>query len=1054
MRFRLRSAQTLFAYLLLKRYKPIKRAALIDKLFNPESEVDCDPMRALTKSVYELRKVLEPPGIAKKSVLLADRDSIALNPQTLTTDLDEFLYVISQSKKTADIAEKTELLQRAFDLYQGELLAGLAEEDWLSPDRFKCENLYEQLTCDLAQLYVYEGRSHRAEQTLLRALSHLPDSKKIARLHTELQARKTRVRTEDDSETVEIEPANEEEVSSASLPPRLGRYFGRHNEREQLQSLLSESCAPDTEPRLITLFGGPGIGKTRLSVEVGHALLPLYQKRVYFLSFAEHTPQSLLAQVALSQLPIQPRAEKPPLEQLILFLSQAPSLLILDNLEHLLESAAALIQTLLQKVPSLKCIATTRHPLGLPGEQVIELFPLGLDTDESHSFSESAQLFHDRVQSRNPTLRWTERRHQQALDICKRMEGIPLAIELAAARAASYLEWDRLLESLLEATQPSHCKKKQSPDRHDSMRAAVAWSAQLLALEVQAFLKGLTVFRGSWSADAAEKVCQEPRASEYLSHLRMHALINLTETDHGVRYHMPVVIYEYLKDQLSDSEWMALQNQHLAYFASIANPIIDYKKTEADHLNFIQAFEYAIDSSNAEGARSVGSPCVLVWLNKFQFEELARLYTKYRDFLLQIPQDQVTKAHLLGCLRELLNVYSHLGMRSQAQLIVLELEQIVQQVEKLQWTDENLYKEVFLGFLALANYYYHRGESAKARELFLKAKQIATDWKNGRCLKFLTFGWLTLEMTNGCLRQAASYCESYAEYDYSEVVEQEHEAYTLMEFGTLHRLLGDYPLSERYFERSLFLQRETSNELGILQCLRDRSLLRLDQARYADAKADLDQAQTYLLPSQDALRVSINSCLGEVALAEGDFRSARYQLENGLHFWRDYPHARWESYHLAQLGLLEIYADNPDVARSLCEEGLQLITSAPSLIIEAQLLQIRGLSEGEHGIAHLLDSLCLRLESGHWLGMVEGLEALAYHYAQAHQIDSAVFALSAATRARSRIGAPRPPAAQQFYAPVFNHLEPCEESVPDLEQAIQICLKGYSSDQGWSRSIV
>lgn len=1049
-RFRDNNAKLLFAFLLLHRHKPVSRETILSKLYTD----DLKGNRHLTHSLSDLRMTVEPEGIARHSIIIADPKFIRLNMEALITDVDEFDHALQHAEQATVLVEKIRFLQHAFELYRGTLLYGI-DEGWVRVEQLNYEDAYEKTACHLAWLYRDGGHPREAERLLRRAKVIYPTSSKIKRTLKRLEVQVNSISEEEQSD--ELAPSDDEPPQSIDLrqgqinpdsnpllapylPVCLGLYVGRHTELELVMRMLTPASPELHRSRLITLHGLAGIGKTRLAAETGHALLEAYQGRIYFVSLAEQMTGQNLAQAVLSQLPIQPSSEHPVLEQLTQFLNQGPTLLILDNLEQILEPAAAFIQSLLKRCPALQCLTTSRHPLGLNGEQVIELKPLSLNRGERGKLSESLTLFRDRVQSRNPTLHWSERTLQLAEEMCALVEGIPFAIELAAARAAVHPNWNLLAQSLLSAIKTQAVQARTSSERHGSVITAIQWSYQLLSHEVQQFLKGLSVFRGSWTLQAAEQVCQEPRACEYLTMLRMHALIGLSETDRETRYSMQVVVREFLQEQLSNEEWHALRQNHAAYYGATSCAMLDYKPIEIDYLNYLSAFDYSLETSHIENCRQVINACVTIWQFTLQHETGLHYMERYLQMLSQSAASSIEQLYReLHGFAEVIHFLMGMGRVKEAAVFASRMEERLKRIDTEGLIDADNYRNAFLNKNALGWFYYHIGDSKKAREYHLGARDIAAAWNDCRLLATVETRQGAVEMADGYLHRAANHYASYpADLQGDTLMNRVEHAYVLMDIACLSRLLGDYPRSEQLYDRSLELHRQDEHDLGILQCLRDRSLLRMEMGRYEEARTDLHQALTLLENRHTCIRISIHTYLGEIALAQGDWIEARKHLESGLSFWRKYPHPRWQAHHLARLALLNLYKGQNDSAAVRCEEGLDQLRTSPSLIIEAQLRYILGLAQGQDGEPNLLNALGVSLESGHRLGMMEGVEALAYHYFQTNRACQALPLLQATCSERSVLNTPLHPTSRCFYRLMFDALPVgCAGSpAPDLEKVI------------------
>lgn len=361
------------------------------------------------------------------------------------------------------------------------------------------------------------------------------------------------------------------------LPGYLTRFLGREAEREQLAQLVSQ-C------RLLTLLGPGGIGKTRLAVELAQQLSTSYAV-VAFVALAECFDANQILDRVRAALQLA-GGERSALEQLVPFLYERPTLLVLDNLEQLLESGGGeAIEQLLLAAPSLTCVVTSRQVLGIAGEQAFPVSPLAADP--------SLALFLDRARAARPDFALSERNRDALTDLCEKLEGVPLALELAASRIRSLTPSEmqsQLEQSLRLLVRPPIGSQKNA--RHASLHAAIAWSWRLLPAHQQAFFAQLSVFRGGWTAAAAQRVCEVSDAQERLTALTDASLVWSNESPRGEsRYHLLELIRTFATEQLPEELVEATRARHRAHFAEHAS--------EEDAANVLAALESACRSHDA-----------------------------------------------------------------------------------------------------------------------------------------------------------------------------------------------------------------------------------------------------------------------------------------------------------------------------------------------------------------------------------------------------------------------------------------------------------------------
>jgi predicted ATPase/class 3 adenylate cyclase/Tfp pilus assembly protein PilF len=364
-----------------------------------------------------------------------------------------------------------------------------------------------------------------------------------------------------------------------NLPAQLTEFIGREGEVEEARRLLAQPGV-----RLLTLTGPGGTGKTRLALRVAADVLQEYDDGVWFVAVAPISSAGLVAPAIAEALGLREVPDEPALETLRAYLRPKHLLLVLDNFEHVID-AAPVVADLLTNCPALQILVTSRAPLRIAGEHELPVPPLslpdandGLQLEEILA-SEAVRLFVDRARVVRRDFVVTERNARTIASICRRLDGLPLAIELAAARVR-LLSPEAILSRLDSRLTLLTGGGRDRPERQQTLRAAIAWSHDLLAEDEQVLLRRLAVFIGGWSLDEAEAIVNAVDAPEIsvidgLTSLSDNSLIGQTDSV-GVddviepRFFMLQTIREFALEQLAASgERDAVKTAHAEHFLSL-----------------------------------------------------------------------------------------------------------------------------------------------------------------------------------------------------------------------------------------------------------------------------------------------------------------------------------------------------------------------------------------------------------------------------------------------------------------------------------------------------
>ena len=408
------------------------------------------------------------------------------------------------------------------------------------------------------------------------------------------------------------------------LPAPLSSFVGRGTERQEVAVLLGAG-------RLVTLTGPGGSGKTRLAVEVAREVTDRFPAGAWLVDLAPLSTSALVVEAVAEALGVRVEPGRALLDTLAASLAVREGLLVLDNCERVVDACAVLAQELLTASERTRVLATSREPLGVPGEAVYPVPPLAVPDEEDPwnrvAASEAVRLFAARAAAARPGFAVTESNAHLIGEVCRRLDGIPLALELAAARVAT-MPLRRIADRLDDRFRLLDSATRATPSRHRSLAAAVAWTYDLLAEEERLLFERLSVFAGGFTLDAVEAIAAgddvaSDDAAEVLSRLVARSLVQLEPGAGGeARYRLLETSRQYGRERLEEQAMAGhLQQRHARHYLSVAEEAEPrlyqagsrpwLERLQADHDNFRAALEwsFSLGGDPEVGARLVG----LLW---------------------------------------------------------------------------------------------------------------------------------------------------------------------------------------------------------------------------------------------------------------------------------------------------------------------------------------------------------------------------------------------------------------------------------------------------------
>jgi predicted ATPase/DNA-binding SARP family transcriptional activator len=612
--WRRRKAAAIVKLLALAPQHRLHREQLMDLLWP-----DFEPQAAasnLRTTLHAARRVLvslagEAPPAGDASPRQAKRarylhgDPLELCPAgTVWVDVHAFKAAAAAARQGPTPAA----YQAALVLSSGTLLPEDRYEEWTLRRREELRSLYTSLLIELAQLHEAEGDLARAIETLQRVVAQDPAHEDAhtclmrlyacsgqryqalqqyrqleATLASELDAEPGPALQQIYEELVDHRvllstpdaPTPSPSIHRHNLPAPVTTFVGREREIGEVIRLLSRT-------RLLTLTGPGGCGKTRLAQEVAARLVADYPDGAWLVELAALADPELVPQALAAVLGLPERSGRTPAEVLAGALETKHLLLVLDNCEHLVDACAALADALLRACPRLRILATSRQALGIAGEQVWRVPSLELPDARRLSFldeiagAEAVRLFLDRAQLSRPGFVLTEDNAAPLTEVCRRLDGMPLAIELAAARLR-VLSVEQIAAHLDDRFALLTGGSRAVLPRQRTLHATVEWSYDLLGRAEQALFGRLSVFAGGSTLEAAEAVCTGPdlpsgQILDLMTGLVDQSLV-LVEAgeDSTVRYRLLETLRQYGQERLAErGEAQAIRRQHAAHYLALA----------------------------------------------------------------------------------------------------------------------------------------------------------------------------------------------------------------------------------------------------------------------------------------------------------------------------------------------------------------------------------------------------------------------------------------------------------------------------------------------------
>lgn len=713
-----------------------------------------------------------------------------------------------------------------------------------------------------------------------------------------------------------------------NLPAALTSFIGREREIVEVKRLLADK-------RLLTITGSGGAGKTRLALQVANDLLDNYPDGVWLVELAPLTNPALVAQFVAEGLSIREEKDRPLDVSLIEHLRSRTALLVLDNCEHLVQDVARLVERILRAAPDLRILATSREALGLPGEMTWRIPSLSApdlrDTvvPEKLVSYESVRLFVERAVSVKPDFAVTQQNAPWVAKICARLDGIPLAIELAAARVR-VLSVEEIAARLDDRFRLLVGGSRTALPRQQTLRALINWSYELLSEAERIILRRLSVFVDGWTLQAAEQVCsggsiEEWEVLDLLTRLIDKSLVVAETEDGSERYNFLETIRQFAVEKLRESgEADEIAHKNALYFLRVAEESYEeiwgpkqglwLERLEAEHENLRTALEWAMQAPGREEflLRMAGS----LW----RFWEIHGYIREGRSWLESalVSYPDAPPGLMANGLRGAGNLARQQGDYTQARAMH---ERSLDLFRKL---DDKF--GIARELEAVGRVAHYQGNYSQAVGLHTDALALRYEIGDQEGIAMSLAQLATIALDRGQYAHARDLLEESLKLNRL-LGDNVHIALALNDLGVAAYLLCEYGRAHSLFEEALSLYQELKDKLGISEVLLNLANLARDQGYFRTALQlygeclDLKEG---LGDRRGFARVIVG--MAEVALAQGNYARAVQFAEQSLILFRELGVKRGVITALEVRAFVAHYQGEQDLAVSLGDESLELAT--------------------------------------------------------------------------------------------------------------------------------
>ena len=915
--WRLRKAKALVKILALAPDRRVHRERLAELLW-PDRDAEA-AANNLNQALYAARRAFDSAGADGAAALALIDAAAVLDAQV---DVDAFEAAAARARADRNPAE----YERALGLYGGELLPEDRYEPWANARRAALAELYSALCLELAALH---GDAPAAVAALQRALVADPLAESAHRALMSVYARTGRrqqalaqyqlLRQGLNAElAAEPDPATRAlyqqllaptpvAAGGGNLPRQLTSFVGRERERADIARLLGRA-------RLVTLTGPGGCGKTRLAIEAAADVRKALPDGAWFVDLAGLSDSALVAQAAALAVGVPIPASRSAQEALVAHLATRETLLVLDNCEHLIDSCARLAEDILRAGPGARVLATSREPLRC-ADEVAWRVP---------SLAEAELLFCERAAAARPGFDAADDAAGAVGEICQRLDGMPLAIELAAARAAA-LSLDQIAARLGDSLDVLGAGRRTALTRQQTLRATIDWSHDLLTGEERVLHRRLAVFAGGFTLEAAEAVCAGGaitlrRVVDLLARLVEKSLV----VAEGERFRLLDTVRQYAAEQLESAaerdtvglrhlDWcLALAEQH---DPMSAGPRRSLHALESEHDNLRAGLAWAL-RRDPQAALRLATRLWRYWLDRGYFAEGNRwLQTTLAAAPEQTPlrvEALLARAGLSLRLGDPHGFLRHVGDAVSAYRLLGD--------ERA--TAAALYQHAMLA------QFVHR---ADAEALFAEALALARRLEDDRLLAVATHASATLPWYRGDNAGArARVMEALALLDAAP--DDDVPFFDGVTFGMCLLDEGPDRRPRIVWEETIFLFHRFARAQATAYALNNLAWVDRADGDLEQAQATLDDALARFHSLGDRRGEALTRAhMGNLARSQGDFEAARADLEKAIAIRSELGDRRAVHSTRIGLGLLAMTAGDAPAGRALLSATLAELEAVDDL---------------------------------------------------------------------------------------------------------------------------